>query len=150
MLPKTKTDAWGCEQDHDLWSTEEYKEEVNMRLDMTVSVSLVIQVTTQVPRRSSTSYISRGRIFKGKHFYTRGRVEEDTSGSLVIKRWIYRVEEDTTGFTFQEWDPSQHVDTSRPPVSMVINSSQLCVSVFNLKQVLPPTLERSVCSDLFT
>jgi hypothetical protein len=44
----------------------------------------------------------------------------------VIKRWLSRVEEAASGLTFQEWDPTQHVDTSRPPVAMVISSSN-CV-----------------------
>ena len=49
------------------------------------------------------------------------------------------MEEDVSGLSFQEWTPD--VDTSRTPVSMIINSSQLRVVVFNLKEVIPPTLE---------
>jgi len=44
--------------------------------------------------------------------------------ALVIKRWLNRVEEDESGLTFQEWTPD--VDTSRPPVAILINSSELC------------------------
>jgi len=32
--------------------------------------------------------------------------------------------------TFQEWDPVHHVDTSRPPVALVISSSELCAAGF--------------------
>jgi hypothetical protein len=49
------------------------------------------------------------------------------------------VEEDATGLTFQEWTPD--VDTSRSPVAMLINSSELRDAGFKLKEVLPPTLE---------
>ncbi len=36
---------------------------------------------------------------------------------------------------------SKDVDTSRPPVAILINSSELCVSGFKLREVFPPTLE---------
>ena len=49
------------------------------------------------------------------------------------------MEEDASGLTFQEWTPD--VDTSRPPVSMLINSSELRAAGFKLKEVLPPALE---------
>ena len=52
------------------------------------------------------------------------------------------MEEDSSGLTFQPWTPD--VDTSRPPVSMMINSSELRVGGFKFKEVLevlPPTLE---------
>ncbi len=50
-----------------------------------------------------------------------------------------RVEEDASGLTFQEWTPD--VDTSRPPVAMLINSTELRAAGFKLKEVLPPSLE---------
>ncbi len=53
---------------------------------------------------------------------------------LVIKRWLIRVEEDASGLTLQEWTPD--VDTSRPPVPMLINSSELRAADFKLKEVL--------------
>ncbi len=40
-----------------------------------------------------------------------------------------------SGLTFQEWTPN--VDTSRPPVTMLINSNE----GFKFKEVLPPVLE---------
>ena len=54
--------------------------------------------------------------YRGTRFYNK-------DSGLVIKRWLNRVEEDASGLTFQEWTPD--VDTSRPPVSMLINSSEL-------------------------
>ena len=52
--------------------------------------------------------------------------------ALVIKRWINRVEEDESELTFQECTPD--VDTSRPPVAMLINSSELRAAGFKLKE----------------
>jgi hypothetical protein len=49
------------------------------------------------------------------------------------------VEEDSSGLTFQQWTPD--VDTSRSPVSILINSSELRVGGFKFKEVLHPTLE---------
>jgi hypothetical protein len=38
-----------------------------------------------------------------------------------------------SGLTFQEWTPD--VDTSRPPVAMLINSSELRAAGFKLREV---------------
>ena len=70
--------------------------------------------------------------YRGTRFYNK-------DCALVIKRWLNRVEEDASGLTFQEWTPD--VDTSRPPVAMLINSSELRAAGFKLKEVLPPALE---------
>ncbi len=70
--------------------------------------------------------------YRGTRFYNK-------DCPLVIKRWFNKVEEDTSGLTFQEWTPD--VDTSRPPVDMLINSSELRAADFKLKEVLSPTLE---------
>jgi hypothetical protein len=45
-----------------------------------------------------------------------------------------------SGLTFQEWTPD--VDTSRPPVAMLINSSELRAAGFKLKKVLPPARKK--------
>ena len=58
---------------------------------------------------------------------------------VITERWLNRVEEDASGLTFQEWTPD--VDTSRPPVAVLINSSELRAAGFKLKEVLPPALE---------
>ncbi len=49
------------------------------------------------------------------------------------------MEEDASGLTFKEWTPD--VDTSRPPVTKLINSTELSAAGFKLKEVLPPSLE---------
>ena len=70
--------------------------------------------------------------YRGTHFYKGDH-------ALVIKRRFNRVEEDSSGLTFQEW--TTDVDTSRSPVVMMINSSELRDSGFKVKEVLPPVLE---------
>jgi hypothetical protein len=70
--------------------------------------------------------------YRGTRLYT-------GDSALVIKRWLNRVEEDTSALTFQEWTPD--VDTSRTPVAMLINSSELRAAGFKLKEVIPPALE---------
>jgi hypothetical protein len=73
--------------------------------------------------------------YRGTRFYIK-------DSALVIKCWFNRVEEDVSGLTFLEWTPD--VDTSRPPTATLINSSELCVTGFKHKEVLPPTLETPV------
>ena len=51
--------------------------------------------------------------------------------------------EDASGVTFQEWDPTKNTDDSQPPVTMIINSSELRGAGFNLQQVIPPAAARS-------
>ena len=58
------------------------------------------------------------------------------------------MEEDASGLTFQEWTPD--VDTSRPPVSVLINSSELRAAGFKLKEVIPPALESAARGGLRT
>ena len=65
--------------------------------------------------------------YRGTRFYNQ-------DSALVIKTWLNRVEEDVSGLTFQEWTPD--VDTSRTPVAMLINSSELRATGFKLKEVL--------------
>ena len=104
-----------------VWSTEE---EVHMSwwdLDITGPVSLVIQVMSPVVRRSSICHNSRRRIIRG-HTSTM----DHGWCVLVINRWLQGVELDTT--------PWHHVVTSRSPVSMIINSSELRDSGFKFRE----------------
>ena len=40
------------------------------------------------------------------------------------------MDEDDSGLTFEEWDPSADTDSSEAPVTMIVNSSQLCAVGF--------------------
>ena len=48
------------------------------------------------------------------------------------------MEEDASGLTFEEWNPTQDADASQPPVA---KSSELRVAGFTLREVIPPALE---------
>ena len=60
---------------------------------------------------------------------------------LVVDVCLHRVDEDTSGLTFEEWDPSTDTDTSEAPVTTIVNSSELCAAGFDLREVLPLQLE---------
>jgi hypothetical protein len=60
--------------------------------------------------------------------------------ALVVELWLHRVADDTSGLTFQEWDPAGTDDTSAP-VAMLVNSSELCAADFPLAEVRPLHLD---------
>jgi hypothetical protein len=45
--------------------------------------------------------------------------------ALLVDVWMHRVDEDASGLTFEEWDPSADTDASEAPVAMIVNSSEL-------------------------
>ncbi len=55
------------------------------------------------------------------------------------------MDEDASGLTFEEWDPSADTDASEAPVTMIVNSSELCATGFDLREVIPLQLEASEC-----
>ena len=61
--------------------------------------------------------------------------------ALVVDVWLHRVDEDASGLTFEEWDPSADTDASEAPVPMIVNSSELCATGFDLREVIPLQLE---------
>ncbi len=63
---------------------------------------------------------------------------------LVVDVWLHRVDEDSSGLTFEEWDPSADTDDSEAPVAMIVNSSELRAAGFDLREVLPLQLEAEV------
>jgi hypothetical protein len=61
--------------------------------------------------------------YKGVHF-------GNGDCALVVDVWFHRVDEDASGLTFEEWDPSADTDASEVPVTMIVNSSELCTTGF--------------------
>ena len=55
------------------------------------------------------------------------------------------MDEDTSGLTFEEWDPAADTDASQDPVAMIVNSSELCTVGFDLREVIPLHLEVTEC-----
>jgi hypothetical protein len=56
------------------------------------------------------------------------------------------VDEDYSGLTFRNGT----TDSSHAPVSMVVYSSELCATDFDLKEVIPLQLETMTCGDRLT
>jgi hypothetical protein len=54
---------------------------------------------------------------------------------------LHRVDEDASGLTFEEWDPSADTDASEAPVAMIVNSSELHSAGFDLGEVIPLQIE---------
>jgi hypothetical protein len=48
---------------------------------------------------------------------------------------------DLSGLTFQEWDPSSGTDDESPPVTMIVNSSELDTVDFHPVEVSPLQLD---------
>ena len=42
------------------------------------------------------------------------------------------MEEDASGLTFEEWDPTNDADAEQPPVAMLVNSSEVRAAGFKL------------------
>ena len=72
--------------------------------------------------------------YKGTRYY-------DGDRTLVVEVWLHRVTDDLSGLTFQEWDPSPGTDDASAPVSMIVNSSDLCAADFHLVEVSPLQLD---------
>jgi hypothetical protein len=54
------------------------------------------------------------------------------------------VDEDSSGLTFEGWDPSVVTNPSQDPVSMIANSSDLYTVGFDLREVTPLQLKTEV------
>ena len=128
-LPLVKPGVWGCVQARAQWSTEE---DAHMRPGHHWLCEFGDAGNGTSCERQFNLGHRQCEDYRGTRFYNK-------DSALVIKRWLNRVEEDASGLTFQEWTPD--VDTSRPPVAMLINSSELRAAGFKLKEVLPPALE---------
>jgi hypothetical protein len=54
--------------------------------------------------------------------------------TLVVDVWLHPVDEDDSGLTFEEWDPSADTDASEAPVEMIVNSSELHAASYDLRE----------------
>jgi hypothetical protein len=67
--------------------------------------------------------------YKGRCFY-------NGDYTFVVDVWLHRVDEDSSGLTFEEWDPSTDTDASQAPVEMIVNSSEQRGAGFDLREVI--------------
>ncbi len=107
-LSLAKSGVWGCVQTRTQWSTEE---DAHMRPGHHWLCEFGDAGNGTSFERQFNLGHHQCEDYRGTRFYNK-------DSALVIKFWLNRVEEDASGLTFQEWTPD--VDTSRPPVAMMI------------------------------
>jgi hypothetical protein len=71
----------------------------------------------------------------------KGTRYSDGDSALVVELWLHRVDDDLSGLTFQEWDPSAGTDDTSAPVAMLVKSSELRAADFPLAEVSPLQLD---------
>ena len=138
--PKVKPNEWGCVQVRNLWSTEE---EQHVRPGHHWLFEFGDAGDGTSCEKEFTRLGRQGEVYKGTRFFNGDR-------ALVVKQWLHRVDEDASGLTFEEWNPTQAVDTSQEPAPMIINSNQLRAAGFKLNKVIPPQLEAAARSGMRT
>jgi hypothetical protein len=135
-LEKAKPDKWGCVQPRELWSPQE-KRQVRpghfwlLKFGKVSGSNNCVEKNFKLGARQYEEY-------KGVRF-------GNGDCTLVVDVWLYRVDEDDPGLTFEEWDPSGDTDASEAPMAMIVNSSELCVVSFDLREVIPLKLETVSC-----
>ena len=116
LRPEIRPGALGCVQALERWSTDE---EVHLRAGHHWLFEF--------------GDAGDGSSFDRKPFSLQGRAWEKYKGvrfdngeePLVVKRWFHRVAADASGRTFVEWDPVKDADPTKPPVPMIVSSSQV-------------------------
>ncbi len=135
-----KGQTWSCIQAREVWSTEE---EDNMR-----SGHFWICKLGTFP--GSMSCVERKVELQGskcKWEEYKGTEYCHGDSALVVELWLHRVADDTSGLTFQEWDPSAGTDDTSAPVAMLVNSSELRAADFHLAEVRPLQLDTVTLGD---
>ncbi len=65
----------------------------------------------------------------------------DGDNVLVVELWLHRVDDDLSGLTFQEWDPSAGSDGTSAPLAMLVESNERRTADFPLTEVRPLQLD---------
>jgi hypothetical protein len=131
-LEKVKPDKWGCVQAREFWSPQEERQVCPGHFCL-LNFGKVPGSNRCVERKFKLG-TRQYEEYKGVHFGNGDYV-------LVVDVWLHRVDEDTSGLTFEEWDPSTDTDASEAPVAIMVNSSELCSAGFDLREVIPMQLE---------
>ena len=132
-LKRAKPGAWVCIQAREVWSTEE---EANMRPEHFWICKLgTVAGSMSCVEKKFEFQVRKWEEYKGTRY-------SDGDSALVVELWLHRVADDTSGLTFQEWDPSAGTDDTSVPVAMLVNSSELRAADFPLAEVSPLHLDR--------
>ncbi len=134
-LEKAKPDKWGCVQARDLWSPQEEKQVRPghfwlLKFGKVPGSNSCVEKELKLDTRQYEEY-------KGVRF-------GNGDCTLLVDVWLHRVDEDASGLTFEEWDPSADTDASEAPVAMIVNSSELRAAGFDLREVIPLQLKAVV------
>jgi hypothetical protein len=90
----------------------------------------------------SNSYVEKKfKLVTHKYEEYKGVCFGNGDCALVVDVWLNRVDEDASGLTFEEWDPSADTDASESPVAMIVNSSKMCFTGFDLREVIRESLD---------
>jgi hypothetical protein len=131
-LEKAKPDKWGYVQAYELRSPQEERQVRPghfwlLKFDKVAGSNICVEKKFKLGTRKYEEY-------EGVHFGNGDCV-------LVVDVWLHRMDEDASGLTFEEWDPSTDTDVSHAPVTMIVNSSELYATSFDLREVIPLHLE---------
>ncbi len=127
-LKRAKPGAWGCILAREVWSTEE---EAHLRPGhFWICKFVTVPGSMSCVEKKFELQTRKWEEYKGTRYY-------DVDKALVVELWLHRVAEDLSGLTFQEWDPSAGTDDASAPVTMLVNSSELCTANFHLAEVSP-------------
>jgi hypothetical protein len=129
---KTKPDKWEYVQARELWSPQEERQ-VSPRHFWMMKFAKVPGSNSCVEKKFKLGTLQYEE-YKGVRF-------DNGDCALLVDVWIHRVDEDDSGLTFEEWDPSLDTEDSEVPVAMIVNSSELCSAGFDLREVIPLQLE---------
>jgi hypothetical protein len=131
-LKRTKPGVWGCIQAREVLSS---KEEANMWSGHFWICKLgTVPGNMNCVEKKFELQVRKWEEYKGTRY-------SDGDRALVVELWLHRVGDDTSGLTFQEWDPSTGSDDTSSPVVMLVNSSELCAADYPLEEVRPLQLD---------
>jgi hypothetical protein len=132
VFKRTKPGAWGSVQAREEWSTEE---EAHSRPGHFWICKLgTFPGTMSCVEKKFKLQVHRWEEYKGTRY-------SDGDSALVVELWLYRVADDLSGLTFQEWDPSAGSDDTSVPVTMIVNSTELRTTDLPLQEVRPLQLD---------
>jgi hypothetical protein len=114
--PKVKPGVYGCVQVREPWGEEERHYRPGhfwlFEFGDAGDGTSVEKEFSGMPNRS-------WQVYKGLRFYNGEK-------ALTVKRWLHRIAADSSGLTFEDWDPSEDdLDPNAQPAFMIVNSSEV-------------------------
>ena len=117
LEPTIKPGKYGCVQVRELWGQGEerhYRPGHHWVFEFgdAGDGTCVEKPFSGMPHRSF-------QVYKGMRFYNGEK-------ALCVKRWLHRLDADSSGLTFEDWDPSaEDLDPNVQPAFMIVNSSEV-------------------------